>query len=1813
MKTKSWLLASVACCGLSAQAGVVWNWTGAQDAYWTNAANWTVGGEVASTPPGKYLVPGVTDAGKAFSATNGVFDATAEFGAVTDGNATTVNLDGFWDVSNLTVKAGAPRYTFGTAATQSLTVHSTAGVFRVEADAPAPTIVAHFGCWRYQGVNSSQLGNVRNPKVWNDSSETLVFDKMFYIEGIAPASTGEKAIEFRGTGDVKVSGLSTYRCLVYLDLYQTNGGKLIWDCDVRKRWDGGGWNINGVRKIRCSSSAGCEIELTERGVLSGYNGMGPFDGISGNVTLSGAGTYLCNVAKKADDRATDGNLYIDQQNDVWGTLTVLAHVVSVTNSVDYQGGWCRTSGTGTTVFGDNNDMTGWARILTTTDYSAQSAHPTFSVAKIGLDGEKSPLGYAGIAIAAGGCLRYTGPGETCTKAFVVTNRVSGIQNAYTKDSSGYAILEQAGTGKLVFDSAIRSYGVKIDGTSFADATLELSNVSASEAEIGQALADNVDRGKLNLKKTGSGLWRLLAANTYTGKTTVDAGTLAIGPAGSLAADGSVVLNGGTLAIEADGARSVTLPPLSVAKGANRLTVPDGATVTLAGLTATGGAMDIVTAGSGSVKVSGAGASTVFPVGVTLNGKVAEFDADGNIAYRSYSIDVEIAARGGRIPNGADKTVGITSAGAEDAGPVKLADGLSAATVAALVQKTATPATVAFEEGQTLQATTVARTKGAEALEIGAADGKGELKVSGKIEFDSADTKHPIVVNAAFKPATSASVANVGEGLTRITSPFDWAGTLSVMAGTLALSNDAQTAFSSTLEGPGELRKEGAGNWTLTKDQSAKFTGDFTVAGGTVTVDNFNKLGNASGTVTVTNGGTLVASKYLEVPNGKRLVLSGSGAPGAGGALVPKKDGFFMPTNVVLAGDTVIHGEAPNTYVQFGYFQPTVFDMQGHRLVFGGDSYVNLTLSNTKIVNPGVIEMERWPTTANTWKTITFADTCDLGDENDPEILVHCGFRSSLPSKIAPRRRLVIDVDPTDAGPMGGFTGGMAAEASGVNTNSCWAGPIEIRNANTYLSFHPWDADNADRWIAVSGQISGEGGIDLGAKGKSGTKGHVVLTHPNNTYRGTTTMNGGNAVSIHVHHLGSIPDWSKLTVPSGNRVALRVGEGLFSRADLMTAFNSAATLSYYTDNGMSYGPGTLTVDTALAPGNEYELTLSDADITRDDGRFSLGHDGPGSLTLRGPFTKPVNVSCFEGTLKLTGDDRITLGAGVVAGNWRKSTGVLLLDNAKDVVQNGKTTIALGGANGSSPNLTRGEMVIRNSKLVRERYSDALATANSYYSGILVGYVGEGILTIEGDSVVTNHINLGYSGTGARGGLHIKGGIVCESQGGKSTSAFVGANYGYVGVMGGFYDVAGLQRIGQGGGYGVFEQRGGRIEIHQGVDEDPTYNGSWNLAADGGSKVSVYFGGGVCTNRRDTAIGSNANNSKVYFTVDGGEFVCLRPANPNRASGDSLNVFNLNGGVFSAWNLARAQADSSYTGKPEAYVNFNGGTYRVNRGYSLFGQKGGGAWANAVDNVTVFEKGATIEVPNGLEADVDVPMAKPSGKGVAYIPWNDTTTEFVGAPFVDIVKDEGSSGWGATAMAVYDPDTRRVSAIRITSPGCDYEPGRVKAHIVYPGSRTWTNAVTLADNATTGSFTKKGAGTLVLRVANTYGGDTVIEDGTLRLEVDGAIPEASSIVMKGGMITAAEGVSLPAMNFKFVLGETFASTGSISFPEGSTVTVDNLDALDPEAREYVLATYEKGVSGTAEFLQESDLPSGWKFSIGTKKIKISRAQGTLLILR
>ena len=98
--------------------------------------------------------------------------------------------------------------------------------------------------------------------------------------------------------------------------------------------------------------------------------------------------------------------------------------------------------------------------------------------------------------------------------------------------------------------------------------------------------------------------------------------------------------------------------------------------------------------------------------------------------------------------------------------------------------------------------------------------------------------------------------------------------------------------------------------------------------------------------------------------------------------------------------------------------------------------------------------------------------------------------------------------------------------------------------------------------------------------------------------------------------------------------------------------------------------------------------------------------------------------------------------------------------------------------------------------------------------------------------------------------------------------------------------------------------------------------------------------------------------------------------------------------------------------------------------------------------------------------------------------------------------------------------------VTSPGQGYT--RATAYLFCGGPTTNIPLnVTLADNGSgTGDVTKRGDGELFLNAHNTFGGAINVEGGTLTIGVDGAIPDGATVVFRGGMLKAGEGVTLPS---------------------------------------------------------------------------------------
>jgi autotransporter-associated beta strand protein len=136
----------------------------------------------------------------------------------------------------------------------------------------------------------------------------------------------------------------------------------------------------------------------------------------------------------------------------------------------------------------------------------------------------------------GGRLLYTGTGDTVTRPMTL-----GVNSTTT----GTATLDQSGTGLLIYSGALTTGG----SAGFAGKFV-LQGSTSGTGQISSAITSGTTV-TISLDKQGTGTWILLGSNTYTGATTINAGTLQIGNgsttgalSGSSAISGSA---GGTLA------------------------------------------------------------------------------------------------------------------------------------------------------------------------------------------------------------------------------------------------------------------------------------------------------------------------------------------------------------------------------------------------------------------------------------------------------------------------------------------------------------------------------------------------------------------------------------------------------------------------------------------------------------------------------------------------------------------------------------------------------------------------------------------------------------------------------------------------------------------------------------------------------------------------------------------------------------------------------------------------------------------------------------------------------------------------------------------------------------------------------------------------------------------------------------------------------------------------------------------------------------------------------------------------------------------
>ena len=387
---------------------------------------------------------------------------------------------------------------------------------------------------------------------------------------------------------------------------------------------------NGSGKGNLAITLGTFNMASFSDTINGLSGAGTVDGVSGTPTLI-----------VGDNNATSSFTGVIKNTAGTLALTKIGSGIQTLSGANTY--------TGTTTLSGGVLSTGTAGILANSAVASSIGKSTNSAASLVLDG---------------GTLRYanTGVAQSTDRLFTLTN------NGGTLDASGTNAITFAGNG------AGAANAIAYTGTS----TRTLALTGTGTGTLAPILADNT--GATALTKSGNGTWTLTGVNTYSGNTAIDAGTLKLNAAGSIANSPSITLASGatfdvstlTTALTFGAGQTLKSSATGAAATATLTTVSTkNLTLSAGGLafTAYGGAngnsatnAPLTVTGAGQLKMNGA------PVTVTTSSL---------LAAGTY---VLVAANGSATVTGTPGALTINGSGASNTGSLAITGGQLVLTV-----------------------------------------------------------------------------------------------------------------------------------------------------------------------------------------------------------------------------------------------------------------------------------------------------------------------------------------------------------------------------------------------------------------------------------------------------------------------------------------------------------------------------------------------------------------------------------------------------------------------------------------------------------------------------------------------------------------------------------------------------------------------------------------------------------------------------------------------------------------------------------------------------------------------------------------------------------------------------------------------------------------------------------------------------------------------------------------------------------------------------------------------------------------------------
>ncbi len=520
----------------------------------------------------------------------------------------------------------------------------------------------------------------------------------------------------------------------------------------------------------------------------------------------------------------------------------------------------------------------------------------------------------------------------------------GINSAITMANVVGATLNLAGFNTQI--GSLTGGGTTGGNTILGAATLTVGGDNTSPA----AYAGVISGAGGALTKIGAGTLILTGANTYTGATTINSGTIALSfgtvSANILSTASTLTLGGGTLSLAGTGAQTVN-GLTTTADTVNNIMLGANQTLTLGALTSTGansslnfntaaGGANGPTVGTGIIVLTGQAAGNPINYGFTVTDAGGFGLATVNASNQVIRLTTTALLPATGASSGIEYRIDNNAGGASAAGSSALTVSASESAKSVTVDTTAASGVLTLNSGVVLSSNTlIFGGTGANTYQIAGSAGGAGLKpgASGNILTINNYNTGAVTINSPILDSNSTQVYVFGTGTLILAGANTYNGNTVVSGGTLQVSSGGSITLTS--------------GWSMVIGNNSGDNGTLNLTGGTVSSTN-GEVGSSTG-----SSGTATVSSGSWTNNDLYVGVSGAGVLNVTGGTV-SSSAAFLGSNTGSSGMAMVSsGNWTNSSLYVGLSGAGVLTITGGAVSSGyGTLGNNAGASGTATVSGG---------------------------------------------------------------------------------------------------------------------------------------------------------------------------------------------------------------------------------------------------------------------------------------------------------------------------------------------------------------------------------------------------------------------------------------------------------------------------------------------------------------------------------------------------------------------------------------------------------------------------------------------------------------------------------------------------------------------------------------------------------------------------------------------------------------------------------------------------------------------------------------------